>query len=315
MPRKPKGFPYVRVNRQGRLQYYRRVPPDKRCFFQGRAAFTCVLDCDPSEPNGKAAYEAWSRANEEYEQRIAQEIAPDASETAIEAQQTPLSPRDASGIVAEPLRKLLEAIETGEGSAELDRAVVNTLGMARFAATQFRKTGDISVFEGFKGAVVLEFIEHLLADLKITLDESTFEQIHRRFFDYLPVLRKDIEKLEKGDYSPGELKRITPPLPQSRVTYDGLIEQWLKDAGGFRNEKGSGVDQKRYEAYWIAVRELIQITGKHFPSELTIDDVRGYINSIQASDKSISTNRARISTLTNLFAVGLRYRCFDTTSV
>ena len=32
------------------------------------------------------------------------------------------------------------------------------------------------------------------------------------------------------------------------------------------------------------VRELIQITGKHFPLELTIADVRGYINSIQAVD-------------------------------
>ena len=59
------------------------------------------------------------------------------------------------------------------------------------------------------------------------------------------------------------------------------------------------------------VRELIQITGKHFPLELTIADVRGYINSIQAGDKSIATKRARISTLTNLFAVGVRYGLLD----
>ena len=75
----------------------------------------------------------------------------------------------------------------------------------------------------------------------------------------------------------------------------------MKDAGGFRTEKGSGVDRKRYEQYRVAVRELIQITGKHFPIEMTIDDVRGYIN----------TKRARISTMTNLFAVGMRYGLLD----
>ena len=85
----------------------------------------------------------------------------------------------------------------------------------------------------------------------------------------------------------------------------------MKDAGGFRTEKGSGVDRKRCEQYRVAVRELIQITGKHFPIEMTIDDVRGYINSIQASDKAIATKRACISTLTNLFAVGMRYGLLD----
>ena len=55
-----------------------------------------------------------------YEQRIAQEIASDAPETALEEQQSPLSPRDAAGIAADPLRKLLNAGESGQITQEME---------------------------------------------------------------------------------------------------------------------------------------------------------------------------------------------------
>lgn len=311
MPRKPKGLPYVRVNRQGRLQYYRRVPPGKRCFFQGKAAFTCVLDCDPAEPNGKAAYEAWSRANKEYERRIAQEIAPDAAETALEGQQTPISPRDAAGIASEPLRMLLNAGESGQITQEMEDLLVAVALFADSAAYQVATTGDIGAAEQAKGAITQAFVGDLLNQLRITPDAAGMAEIQKRLLQYLQVAGADAAKREAGDYSPGELERISPPVPQIQVTYADLIDQWLKDAGGYRKEKGSGVDRKRYAQYWTAVRELIQITGKHFPIELTIADVRGYINTIQESDKAIATKRARISTLTNLFAVALRYGLLD----
>ena len=311
MPRKPKGLPYVRVNRQGRLQYYRRVPADKRCFFQGRAAFTCVLDCDPAEPNGKAAYEAWSRANEEYEQRIAQEIAPDAPETALEEQQTPLSPRDAAGIAAEPLRNLLNAGESGQITQEMEDLLAVVALSAGSAGYQLATTGDMEAAEQAKTLITQAFVGKQLNQLQIKPDAAGMAEIQKRLLQYLQVAGADAAKREAGDFSPGELERIAPPAPQIRVAYSELIEQWLKDAGGFRKEKGSGVDRKRYAQYMTAVRELIQITGKHFPIELTIADVRGYINAIQASDKAIATKRARISTLTNLFAVGVRYGLLD----
>jgi len=275
--------------------------------FGNKAAFTAVLDVDPSKPTSKAAHAAWAKANEEYERRIAGDTATDTPINPPVLQQTPLSPRDSAGVAAEPLRRLLETLETGEGSAELSRAMANSMGMTRFAATQLRKTGDLSVIEGLKGAITLEFIENVLTDLHITVDDRTFEQIHRRFFDYLPVLRKDIEKLEKGDYSAGELGRISPPLPQSRVTFEDLLKQWLLDAGGLRNENGIGVSQKRYEMYQRIYQEVIEISGKHFPAELTVADARKYVNTIQEGSLAIRTKQQRIGCISNLFGVAVRY--------
>ena len=218
MPRKPKGLPYARVNRQGRLQYYRRVPADKRCFFQGRAAFTCVLDCDPAEPNGKAAYEAWSRANEEYEQRIAQEIASDAPETALEEQQSPLSPRDAAGIAADPLRKLLNAGESGQITQEMEDLLAVVALSAGSAGYQLATTGDMEAAEQAKTLITQAFVGKQLNQLQIKRDAAGMAEIQKRLLQYLQVGGADAAKREAGDFSPGELERISPAAPQIRVS-------------------------------------------------------------------------------------------------
>jgi hypothetical protein len=48
----------------------------------------------------------------------------------------------------------------------------------------------------------------------------------------LLIFGGDAAKRDDGDFSPGELERIAPPVPQLKVTYDYLVWQWLLDADG-----------------------------------------------------------------------------------
>lgn len=92
----------MRRNRQGKLQYYRRIPPDKRHLFENKAAFTAVLEVDPNKPTSKAAHSAWAAANTEFERRLATDTPANPAEDRATAPIVPLSPRDAAGIAAEP---------------------------------------------------------------------------------------------------------------------------------------------------------------------------------------------------------------------
>ena len=133
---------------------------------------------------------------------------------------------------------------------------------------------------------------------------GTYKQ---RLFQYLQAFGTDAAKRGAGDYSASELEQITPPVPQSQVTYADLLEQWLLDAGGLRTETGIGVSQKRYESYQRIIQELTEITGKHYPAEVTIADARKYVNAIQAGSLAIRTKQQRIGSISNLFGIAVRY--------
>ena len=74
-----------------------------------------------------------------------------------------------------------------------------------------------------------------------------------------------------------------------------------------REENGIGISTKRVELYKHIIKELVEYTSKHFPNELTIDDARTYVNKLQASDKAIRTKQQRMSMVTNLFSIGVRF--------
>ena len=176
------------------------------------------MDCDPDAPNGKAACEAWSKANEEYEQRIAQEIASDAPETALEEQQSPLSPRDAAGIAADPLRKLLNAGESGQITQEMEDLLAVVALFAGSAGYQLAAKGDIEAAERAKAAITQAFMGKQLNQLQIKRDAAGMAEIQKRLLQYLQVGGADAAKREAGDFSPGELERISPAAPQIRVS-------------------------------------------------------------------------------------------------
>ena len=307
MPKKPASLPYIRRTRHGRLQYYRRVPADKRHLFGNKAAFTAVLDVDPSKPTAKAAHEAWATANAEYERRLAGDIPTDTASSTPALTATPLSPRDAAGIAGEPLRQLLNAGELGQISSEQEQMLASVVLIAAQGMKQALDTGDIRAAEQAKAAITKKFVGDLLDQLHIRPDFEGMGQIQQRLFQYLQALGADAAKRGAGDYSASELEQITPPVPQSQVTYADLLEQWLLDAGGLRTETGIGVSQKRYESYQRIIQELTEITGKHYPAEVTIADARKYVNAIQAGSLAIRTKQQRIGSISNLFGIAVRY--------
>ena len=87
------------------------------------------------------------QGDEDYEQRIVQEIAPDAPETALEEQQTPLSRRDAAGIAADPLRKLLNAGESGQIAQEMEDLLAVVVLFPGSAGYQVAVKGDLEAAE------------------------------------------------------------------------------------------------------------------------------------------------------------------------
>ena len=307
MPKKPVALPYIRKTRHGRLQYYRRVPPDKRHLFGNKAAFTVVLDVDPSKPRAKAAHEAWAAANAEFERRLAGDIASDAATSALLTTKTPLSPRDAAGIAAEPLRQLLNAGELGQISSEQEQLLASVVLIAAQGLKQARDTGDVQAAVQAKAAITQKFAGDLLDQLHIRPDSEGMGQIQQRLFQYLQAFGADTAKRGAGDYTPSELEQISPPVPQSQVRFADLLEQWLLDAGGLRTETGIGVSQKRYDSYQRIIQELIEITGKHYPAEVTVADARKYVNTIQSGALAIRTKQQRIGSISNLFGIAVRY--------
>lgn len=301
----------MRLSRQGRLQYYRRVPQEKRHLFGGRGSFTAVLDCDPSKPTSKAAQEAWSAANEAYEQQLAGDSQADSSKWPIERSETPLSPRDAAGIAAEPLRRLMDAGDSGQITRENEDLLATVALIAEQAAAKVLNGADLNAGEAAKTKITLEIVGPLLNQLNISPDSTGVAQIQKRLLQYLQVMGKDLAKREAGDFSPSELETIAPPVPKTQLTYEQLLDQWRTDAGGLVEEGGIGVGQKRMRLYQRVIKEIIEITGKHFPGELTVADARNYTNQIQQADYAIRTKTQRISMVSNLFSIGVRFGLLD----
>lgn len=307
MPRKSTLLPYVRLNRQGRLQYYRRVQPEHRHLFAGKASFTAVLDCDPSKPSSRQAHEAWARVNTEFERLISAEAAVEVADKAKTAAAIPLSPRDAAGIAASPLVQLLNAGDRGQITQQQEDLLAQVVLYALAGVGQSATTGDLGPAHQAKAAITQELVGDLLNQLHISPDSKGMEDIQQRLFQYLRTFGGDAVKRVDGDFSTGELERIAPPVPQSQVTYDDLVRQWLLDAGGLRAETGIGVSQKRYEHYQRVIVELISQSGKHYPCDLDVADARGYINWLQEGSLSIRSKQQRIGCISNLFGIGVRF--------
>ena len=216
MPRQPKLLPYLRRSRSGNLQYYRRVPPEKRHLFGGRASFTVVLDCDPTKPRSRAVNQAWAAANEEFERIWAGDTASTAGTSPGDLTKTPLSPRDAAGIAAEPLRQLLASAESGHVTQDQLDLVVSTAAIALQGFERVLMTGDNSAGEQAKAAATQQLVGNLLNQLNIQPDAEGMAAIQKRLFQYAGVAGADLAKQEQGDFSPSELGAFPLLYPNHR---------------------------------------------------------------------------------------------------
>ena len=256
MPRQSALLPYVRLTRHGRLQYFRRVPSEHRHSFGNRASFTAVLDVDPSKPRSKAAYRAWAAADEEFQRLLAAESEATTADSADALVATPLRSRDAAGIAANPWLQLLKAGELGQITAQQEEDLNAILAIALTGAEWGAVTGNVTPMLQAKELITQGLVGDLLKQLHIAPDSAAMQAIQDRLFQYSEVAGTDAAKIGKVDFSAGQLERIAPPVPQSQVTYEDLVQQWLLDAGGLRTQTGIGVSQKRYDHYERVIAEV-----------------------------------------------------------
>ena len=124
MPRKKPAAPALHQDQSARKAAV--LPPcasaDNRHLFAGTRHHSLLFwTLTPANRTATAAHEAWATANAEYERRLAGDITTDTASSTPAPAITPLSPRDAAGIAAEPLRQLLNAGELGRISSEQEQ--------------------------------------------------------------------------------------------------------------------------------------------------------------------------------------------------
>ena len=93
------------------------------------------------------------------------------SKSALEAEQpqeqqiTPLSPRDAAGIAAEPWRKLLNAGDQGQITSDMEQMLAEVVLIAAQAVAQSGEPGDIQLMEQAKAAIAQRMVGQTLDKL------------------------------------------------------------------------------------------------------------------------------------------------------
>ena len=311
MPRKTRLLPYLRETKSGRLEYVRRVPPELQKFLGERRYLTQVLPVEGTNVRNKAVIRAWTTVNGEIEAQLAAARAQLEAEQPQEQQITPLSPRDAAGIAAEPWRKLLNAGDQGQITSDMEQMLAEVVLIAAQAMTQAGEPGDIQQMERAKAAIAQRMVGQTLDKLQIQPDSQAMQQIQQRLLGYVPMVGADVAKREAGDFSPADVETKAPPLPQPKVTFETLIDEWLADAGGIREISGVGVSQERIGVYRRAIAELIEATQRHYPSEIDIEQARVYLKHVQARDCEVTTKQRYLSVVKNLYSLGVRLGYLD----
>ena len=312
MPPKSKSMPYLRRTRSGKLEYYRRIAPELRPHLGNKAAITCVLACDSSKPGSKAVQTAWATVHAEVEAQIEAAQAALAPLAKPLPQMTALSPRDVAGIAAEPWRTLLEAGDTGQITADMERMLAEVALTAMRGVASAMNTGDFSLTKQANADVTELLLGNVLSQLQISPDPQALAQIHQRLVGYVPMVAGDLEKRKVGDYSPADIESKPPPLPKSLATFDMLLDRWLIESGGVRESDGIGISQDRIKKYNYVIRLIKEHSGKQFPAELNVADARSFVAHLQQQEGSPTTKQNKLQTLNNLMRIGLRTGLINT---
>ena len=242
-PRKNHLLPYVRPDRNGRLTYERRIPPEIRQFFEGKASIRRTLSAistDCSDPSVLAAYGLiHSQVTEQFKEAKAQISQASALMTVDSAvvrageERFPLSKRDIAGIAGQVLLDIRELVANQQDApTELSKAVV---ALAMKTQTQGISTVSVADF-----AVIARPALHSLA---IDPSPADIEAIGKALLGYLPVIQADMQKLAQMDYSRPRLADVAPPKPKRKVSWRALFDGWLRSTGGVLEEDGYGVSK------------------------------------------------------------------------
>ncbi len=307
MPRKSSLLPYLQVNRVGRLSYVRRVPQHLRQFVGNRSVIRRTLGVTSTDCTTAGVIKAWTAVNAEVEALLTGAKAEKAGALGRKPEVTTLSPRDTAAIAAEPWRQLLNAGDNGEITPGMEQMLAEVVLMALQVASQAGQQGDIEQLKQGKAAITQRLLAETLNKLQIQPDLQAMEQIQQRLLGYVPMLGADLQKREAGDFSPGHIESKPPPLPKRKVTWEQLVEQYRLSVGGTIETVGQGVTEGRVQDYEVAIKEIIQSTGKSFPDELTTDHIRDYVNDLMGGTLAVKTQQKKLTIINNLYKIGVQY--------
>ena len=311
MPRKSKLLPYLQLNSAGRLSYVRRVPPKLRPFVGNRSIIRRSLGVTSKNCSSPVVLKAWTAVNTEVEALIAGAKAEQAGKSLGKAETTSLSPRDAAAIAAEPWRRLLNAGDLGKVTPDVEQMLAEVMVIALQAVVKAGQPGDIQQLEQARADMAERMLAETLNKLQIQPDAQAMQQIQQRLFGYVPMIKADLTKRGAGDFSAGDIETKPPPLPNRKVTWEQVVDQYRLSVGGTTETAGQGVSEGRIKDYWISIRDLTAGTGKESPDELTIDDIRRYTNALMQSELSVKTQQKKLTMIKHLFKVAVQFGLLD----
>ncbi len=285
----------------------RRVPPHLRQFVGNRSVIRRTLGVTSTDCTSTGVIKAWTAVNAEVEALLVGAKAEKVGALERKPEVKPLSPRDVAAIGAEPWRQLLNAGDTGQITPDMEKMLADVVLMALQVASQAGQSGDIEQMQQAKAAITQRLLAETLNKLQVQPDAQAMEQIQKRLLGYIPMLSTDLEKREAGDFSSADIQSKPPPLPKRKVTWEQLLEQYLVSVGGTTETAGQGVSQDRVKDYQVSIKDLIKSTGKAFPDELTIDDIREYVNALSKSDLAIKTQQKKLTMISHLYKIGVQY--------
>ena len=214
-----------------------------------------------------------------------------------------LSKRDIAGIAAKVWLDIQEALANEQPtSLESRQAFVSYL-------LKLKEVG----YEGISWADLAVTARPTLDALGIDPSQKDMDAIGRAIVRYFPTMMKDVNKLEKMDFSPPKLAAIAPPVPKKQITWQDLFSGWLKSTGGVLETDGYGVSQERQAPYQVAIKEFEKYVANKPATALTAGDARNYVSWLEErSGLAPRTQQARISCLKNLMKTGVRKGLIET---
>ncbi len=307
MPRKSRLLPYLQLNRVGRLSYVRRIPADLRPYAGNRTVIRRSLGVTSVDCSSPMVIKAWTAVNGEVEellatakQRIATGSALMTVDTAVvrpDAATFPLSKREVAGIAGQVLLDIRNAVADQQLMSPDYTDAVTALAMKA-------QTQGISKVSAVDFAVLAR---PTLKSLGITPTPIDMQAIGEALLGYFPIIQADMQKLSNMNYSSPRLAEIAPPIPQRKVTWEQLVNQYQISVGGTTETVGQGVSEDRIKDYWIAIKDICKSTGKSFPDALTINDIRHYVNELMQGTLAIKTQQKKLTMISHLYKIGVQY--------
>lgn len=282
----------------------RRVPPELQVLMGNQRYMRRSLGLRSTDCSHPQVLRAWASVHEAVEAQFA---AARAQQEAKTLQVQPLKPRDVAAIAAEPLIQMHRALEEGEHTTDLQKSFAQTLPIVVAQGQWAMQTGDLQPLR----KALAETAKPVWQSLGIAVDEETKEAIVDQMLRYAADAKADVQKLQRGDFSAPVLKAKAPPLPVKRLSWEQLLDQYVISVGGITEVDGVGIAKDRLAQYRLAIRVMCQSSGTCFPTELTTDHVRTFVNELQQSGLSANTQRKRLDALRHLFEIGIRYALVD----